>query len=217
MYKNFIYYTQGKKKYINIRGLFAAVIMLIRGSYSSMRLARIVVMQQGARIVNHSHIYGAGLLKLEAGCLLQGVSNQGVYCGRGVSFGAYSQVRPSSEYGGLLGEGCAIADGTTFGPYCYIGCAGYVSIGKNCMFGPRVSIIAENHVISSGSNSLKESGVTRIGVIIGNDCWIGAGVTILDGAIIEDGAIIGAGAIVKGRIGTNSIVAGVPAKLLRYR
>jgi tetrahydrodipicolinate N-succinyltransferase len=53
--------------------------------------------------------------------------------------------------------------------------------------------------------------------IIGNDVWIGANVLIRDGVSIGDGAVIAAGAVVTKNIQPYAIVAGVPAKLVRYR
>lgn len=54
-------------------------------------------------------------------------------------------------------------------------------------------------------------------IFIGNDVWIGARVIILDGVTIGDGAIVGAGAIVTKDIPSYAVVAGSPAKVLRYR
>ena len=55
--------------------------------------------------------------------------------------------------------------------------------------------------------------VTRIG----SDVWLGHGCTILSGADIGDGAIIGARAVVRGRVPPYAIVAGNPARVIRYR
>lgn len=57
----------------------------------------------------------------------------------------------------------------------------------------------------------------RISVKIGNDAWIGARATILEGVTIGDGAIVAAGAIVTKDIPPYAIVGGVPAKIIRYR
>lgn len=48
-------------------------------------------------------------------------------------------------------------------------------------------------------------------------CWIGAKVSILDGAIIGDNCIVVAGAVVKGEFPANSTIGGVPAKILKMR
>lgn len=58
---------------------------------------------------------------------------------------------------------------------------------------------------------------TKGDVIIGNDVWIGYRVTILSGVTIGDGAVVGAGALVIKDVPPYSIVAGVPAKIIKYR
>lgn len=63
--------------------------------------------------------------------------------------------------------------------------------------------------------SLKEP--SRSETIIGNDVWIGSRAIILGGVTIGNGAVIGSGAVVTKNIPDYAIVAGVPAKILRYR
>lgn len=57
----------------------------------------------------------------------------------------------------------------------------------------------------------------RISVVIGNDVWIGARATILEGVTIGDGAVVAAGAIVTKDVPPYAIVGGVPAKIIKYR
>jgi len=59
--------------------------------------------------------------------------------------------------------------------------------------------------------------VTGGGVSIGNDVWVGARAIILSGVTVGDGAVIGAGAVVTRSVPPYAIVAGNPARLLRYR
>lgn len=54
-------------------------------------------------------------------------------------------------------------------------------------------------------------------VVIGNFCWIGARTTILPGVTIGDGAVIGAGSVVAHDVPKRAVVAGNPAKILKYR
>ena len=67
----------------------------------------------------------------------------------------------------------------------------------------------------SNSKSFEEQ--TSGNCIIGNDVWIGANATILAGVTIGDGAIIGANSLVTADVVPYSIVAGTPAKHIRYR
>ena len=54
-------------------------------------------------------------------------------------------------------------------------------------------------------------------VTIGNDCWIGRNAIIMDGVTVGHGAIVGAGAVVTKDVPPYAIVAGVPARIIRYR
>lgn len=53
--------------------------------------------------------------------------------------------------------------------------------------------------------------------VVGNDVWIGAGATVLRGVTIGDGAVIGAGSVVTKSVPPYAIVAGNPARLIKYR
>ena len=95
---------------------------------------------------------------------------------------------------------------------------GKIIIGKNCSISQNVSIIAANHNIRKDQLIAKQPwDEEKTGVIIGDDVWVGANVVILPGVKINTGAIIAAGSIVTKDVEEYSIVAGVPAKHLKYR
>jgi acetyltransferase-like isoleucine patch superfamily enzyme len=64
---------------------------------------------------------------------------------------------------------------------------------------------------------MKEQGVTRSFIKIGDDVWLGAGSTVLAGVTVGRGAIIAAGAVVTKDVPSFSIVGGVPAKIIKSR
>lgn len=90
---------------------------------------------------------------------------------------------------------------------------GGITIGNNVLFGPRVSIYTSNHAINPEERMAGACYAKP--VTIGNNVWIGGGVTINQGVSIGDNAIIGSGSVVTKSIPVNSIAAGVPARVLR--
>lgn len=85
------------------------------------------------------------------------------------------------------------------------------------MISPRVSIYAENHVVERADISLKDQGIIREFVKIEDDCWIAANSVILAGVTIGRGTVIAAGSVVTKDVPPYSIVAGVPAKVIKKR
>lgn len=111
----------------------------------------------------------------------------------------------------IVGDNVGISDNTII----YI--RGAIKIGSNTIIGPNVKIISENHVYEDIKKPIRLQGTSRKGIEIGENVWIGAGVTILDGVKIGNDAIIAAGAIVNKNVDSQSIVAGIPAKLIKKR
>lgn len=93
---------------------------------------------------------------------------------------------------------------------------GEITFGDNVMIGPQTIIWARDHGMALGV-PMKEQAHKTKPIVIGNDVWISANVTILKGVVIEDGAVIGAGSVVVKNVPKNAIVVGNPAKIVRYR
>ena len=116
-----------------------------------------------------------------------------------------------------IGVGIEIGDNVAVNHYCFIGVRGEIKIGDNVILGPRVSIFTENHNFSDLDVPIKNQGVTRKRTVIEDDVWIGSGSTVLAGVTIGRGSIVAAGSVVNKDVLPNSVVAGVPAKLLKKR
>lgn len=93
---------------------------------------------------------------------------------------------------------------------------GGVSIGSNTMIAAQCYIIDMDHGIKKGKMICQQDNITGK-ITIGNDCWLGANVTVLRGSEICDGAVVGAKSLVKGKIESNSVVAGIPCKSIKMR
>lgn len=88
---------------------------------------------------------------------------------------------------------------------------GGITIEDDVQIGPRVSVITENHSVDPS----KRKHLELKSVHIKRNVWIGAGATILPCVTVGENAIIAAGAVVNKDVPANTIVGGVPAKILR--
>jgi acetyltransferase-like isoleucine patch superfamily enzyme len=144
-------------------------------------------------------------------------STQKIILGNRVTIGKYAIIRPGNLYGGEPGEGLVVGDHSNIGPYCYIGCSGHISIGNNVMISPRVSIYAENHVFDQIDVTIKSQGVKKEKVVIEDDCWIASNSILLAGVTIGKGSVVAAGSVVTQDVPPYSVVAGVPARVIKNR
>ena len=90
-------------------------------------------------------------------------------------------------------------------------------IGDDTILGPQCIVVAERHRFNSPGVSIRNQGVDRRGNTIGGDCWLGAGVRVLDGVSVGAGCVVGAGAVVTKDLPEYSVAVGVPARVIRSR
>jgi acetyltransferase-like isoleucine patch superfamily enzyme len=112
--------------------------------------------------------------------LLDGLSRDGLVIGDGASVGSYTIIEATGVITNL-GRGCRIGANSGIGAFSFIGAAGGVSIGENVIMGQYVSFHSENHIFDNTDQPIRMQGVTRQGIVVEDDCWIGAKVTFLYG------------------------------------
>ncbi len=88
---------------------------------------------------------------------------------------------------------------------------GGITVEDDVLIGPRVNLITENHPLDPSD---RRALITKP-IVIKRKAWIGAGATILPGVTIGENAVIAAGAVVSKDVPANTVVGGVPAKIIK--
>lgn len=136
--------------------------------------------------------------------------------GGAIEIGARSEIHHGAmllSYGGFirLGTRCSV------NPYSVLYGHGGLVVGNDVRIAAHCVIIPANHGIVRNGVPIACQPMSRRGIRIGNDVWLGAGVRVLDGSIIGDGCVVAAGAVVRGELEPCGIYGGVPARLLGRR
>jgi acetyltransferase-like isoleucine patch superfamily enzyme len=119
------------------------------------------------------------------------------------------------NFRGLPHAGIHIGARTFVGEGSIMRGQGGIVVGDNVLFGPATRILAVNHVFVDPDVPIMDQGITAQGIRIEDNCWIGAGATVLDGVTIGRGSCVGAGAVVTKTIPPYSLAVGVPARVIR--
>lgn len=192
----------------------------LRGLVWRLRFRRaegLILCQAHVRIHHAAHISAGAGLNLEEGCQIIGLSEQGITFGKRCTVGRFASIRPTNLLVDEVGKGMRMGDHSNIGAYSYVGCSGLIEIGSHVMMGPRVNLLAENHRFDDVRRVMQDQGTERSFIRIEDDCWIGAGCTILAGVTVHKGSVIAAGAIVTHDVPPFTVVAGVPAKVKHHR
>ncbi len=180
------------------------------------RLHAQVFVGPGVRLINKSCLHVSRGSTLQDGVWIDALSRKGVHIGPRVNIGPYTRIQGSGVLSNL-GVGLTIGADSGIGAFSFIGCGGGVEIGANVIMGQYVSFHPETHLFSDLERPIRQQGVTRSGIRIGDDCWVGAKVTFLDGARVGAGVVIAAGSVVRGDIPDRVVIGGVPARVIRSR
>ena len=153
------------------------------------------------------HNLRVGLFFLDRGAHMDVGPNARIRFGRGVRF--------MRDFTGHFYGDVTVGDGVFFNRGCYVAAYSGLTIGNHCLFGEGVSIHDENHVVGRGFEPIATRGFEVKPIVIGNNVWAGAKATILQGVHIGDNAVIGANAVVTRDVPADTIVGGIPARVLR--
>ena len=110
------------------------------------------------------------------------------------------------------GTGLRIGRNVFINQNCTIYDLGGVDIGDDVLIGPNVSIITSGHPLEP---SQRRAAVTASPITIGRNVWIAAGATVIGGVTIGENSVVAAGAVVTRDVPPNTLVAGVPARIVR--
>ncbi|HGY9068070.1 TPA: DapH/DapD/GlmU-related protein, partial [Escherichia coli] len=97
-----------------------------------------------------------------------------------------------------------------------------VTIGRDTLIASKVFITDHNHGSFKHSDPMSSPNIPpdmrtleSSAVVIGQRVWLGENVTVLPGTIIGNGVVVGANSVVRGSIPENTVIAGVPAKIIK--
>jgi acetyltransferase-like isoleucine patch superfamily enzyme len=194
-----------------IKNLIKRLVMLLRGYFF---LYQKVFLGKNCNISHKPNILFRKNVTIENDVTIDGYAKNKLIFGDNVKVGAYSLVSCTSHLS-KYGVGLTIGNNSAFGRFTEFGAAGGIEIGNDVIAGSYISFHSENHNFSDSSLLIRDQGVTSKGIKIGNNVWIGAKATFLDGSIIGNNCVVAAGAVVNGIFPNNVIIGGVPAKILK--
>jgi carbonic anhydrase/acetyltransferase-like protein (isoleucine patch superfamily) len=165
------------------------------------------------RIVRSEDVWLGERVYLDHGVYLHG-GRGGLHIGEGswIMHGSSLHVfnfREMPQSGIRLGRRTFVGEGTMMRGQ------GGIRVGDNVLFGPGVQLLAVNHVFTDPDRPVMDQGITAEGIVIEDNCWIGAGALVLDGVTIGRGATVGAGSVVTSSVPPHKLVVGSPARVIR--
>jgi len=127
--------------------------------------------------------------------------------------GLYQRTIIIARYGGIIniGENTGISGSTIYS-------MSKISIGDNCIIGANCKIVDNDFHPLDPQKRIAEkfTDIRKKPIQIGNNCFIGMNSIILKGSVIGNNCVIGAGSVVAGIFQDNVIIAGNPAKIIKY-
>lgn len=194
-------------------------LMMIRGwlcSTGYSKISKSIFIGRSVKLYEKKYLSIGKKVKIHEGVKIDSLSTDGVFIGESVVLGHHTTIECTGSLQNI-GKGLSIGKRTTFGNNCFFGAAGGIAIGEDVVAGQLIRFHSENHIYENRNILIREQGVSHKGIIVGSNCWIGSGAVFLDGSEIGDGSVVAANAVVTKKFPADSVIGGVPAKLLGSR
>jgi acetyltransferase-like isoleucine patch superfamily enzyme len=191
--------------------LYNRMIMLIRGI---LKTGKKVFIGSNTRILNSGNIVFGQNVTIGSHCEIDGYASEKIVLGDCVKIGCYSKLLSTSHLS-KFGKGLVMGNNSAIGDFTHFGAPGGIEIGNDVIMGSYISFHSENHNFNDTSKLIREQGVTSKGIKLGNNIWVGAKVTFLDGCSVGNNSVVAAGAVVNGVYPDNVVIGGIPAKVIK--
>ena len=185
--------------------------MLIRGF---LKTGQKVFIGSDTRILNTRNIVFGKNVTIGSHCDIDGFASEKIILGDCVKIGCYSKLLSTSHFS-TFGKGLKMGNNSAIGDFAHFGAPGGIEIGNDVIMGSYISFHSENHNFNDTSKLIREQGVTSKGIRLGNNIWVGAKVTFLDGCSVGNNSVVAAGAVVNGIYPDNVVIGGIPAKVIK--
>jgi acetyltransferase-like isoleucine patch superfamily enzyme len=197
-----------------------------------------VIIEDGCEISDGTEIFPGsyiGKIPKGAGATARPISfEKTVVIGENCSVGPNAVIYYDVKIGNntLIGDGASLREKVRVGNYCIV--SRYVTVNYNSSIGNNTRIMDLTHITGNcrvGNNVFISIHVSTVndnvlvnreydeekilGPVFQDNCTIGAGAIILPGVIISKGALVGAGSVVTRNVDENTVVMGIPAKIIR--
>lgn len=198
--------SQGKPNWIKLlikRAISAPRCLKTTGSgvyispLAEIRYPRRIMLAEGVVLERHSRLCANG-------------NNAVISIGANTTVSPYALLK-SNNGKIILGAGCSVND------YAILYGYGGLTIGNNVHIASHVAIVASEHDYAKLETTDFSKDMRGKGIYIEDNTWVGTHAVILDGVTIGTGSVVGAGAVVTKDIPPFSVVAGVPARVIKTR
>ena len=188
-----------------------ALLRFMRANHMlTLSYGRLLVRYAMLKLRFGSRLQTEGLCFICPGVSLEIGRNATLRVGRWAWIGHGSKIRVHE------GE-VSIGAKTVLGQDCTISAYQHVSIGRECILADRVMLIDFDHGVTEVDRPIRLQGIYKRDVNVGHNVWMGFGSCVLRGVSIGENSIVGTNSVCTRDVAANSVVGGVPARLIRMR